>query len=260
MENLSITLVQSKLIWEDPKANRRHLGEKMAGLAGETDLIILPEMFSTGFTMAAENLAEPMQGPTLDWLSVQSRQTGAVVTGSIIVREGENCYNRLIWMRPDGSHAYYDKRHLFTLAGEHQHYAAGQQRLSVELRGWRICPLICYDLRFPVWSRNTTDYDLLLYVANWPERRTRAWRSLLCARAIENQAYTVGVNRVGEDGNEVYYAGHSSLYDYAGQRLYETAHLENVFTTRLSKEPLQQFRRKFRFLADRDTFELPGMK
>lgn len=259
MNNLRVSLVQSHLAWEDPAANREQLASKIAGLAGATDLIILPEMFSTGFTMSAEKLAEPMGGPTFAWLSDQARQSEAVITGSIIAREDGECYNRLIWMRPDGGFEYYDKRHLFTLAGEQNHYAPGRNRLIVELRGWRICPLICYDLRFPVWSRNTADYDLLLYVANWPERRAHAWRSLLCARAVENQAYTIGVNRVGEDGNGVIYAGDSSLYDYAGRLLYQSAHLEDVFTAHLEKAPQEQFRSKYRFLADRDTFELPGI-
>ncbi len=256
MEELRITTIQSTLHWEDPAANRRDFARKIAPLRGQTDLILLPEMFTTGFTMAAERLAEPMEGPTLDWMREQAAGSGAVLTGSLIVREEAGCYNRLVWMRPDGSHDFYDKRHLFTLAGEQHHYLPGRRRLLVELKGWKVLPLICYDLRFPVWSRNVDDYDLLLYVANWPERRSHAWRSLLTARAIENQAYTIGLNRVGKDGNDIYYSGDSMVVEYSGALRYHIAHAENAFTTTLSGKAQREFRQKLAFLPDRDAFQL----
>lgn len=259
MEDLRVTLVQSDLKWEDRETNLRRFSERLAGIAGRTDLIVLPEMFSTGFTMAAGKMAEGMNGPTMRWLAEQAALAGAVVTGSFIAGEDGHCYNRLIWMRPDGSYTHYDKRHLFTLAGEQHHYQAGRRRLLTELKGWKVLPLICYDLRFPVWSRNTADYDLLIYVANWPERRSHAWRSLLTARAIENQSYTIGVNRVGNDGNEVYHSGDSSLIDFAGAERYHVAHSEDVFTTILPADAQRQFRGKLRFLQDRDEFVLEGL-
>ena len=260
MEQLRITTIQAALHWEDPAANRRDFARKIAPLQGQTDLIVLPEMFTTGFTMAAERLAEPMEGPTLAWMREQAAASGAVLTGSLIVREGAGCYNRLVWMRPDGSYHCYDKRHLFTLAGEQHHYQPGRRRLVVTWRDWKVLPLICYDLRFPVWSRNTDDYDLLLYVANWPERRGHAWRSLLTARAIENQVYTVGLNRVGTDGNDVYYAGDSMIVDYGGALRYRIAHAEDVCTIALSREAQQRFRHKLAFLPDRDRFKLLGIE
>ncbi len=256
MEQLRVTLVQSFLYWEDKTANFRQFEQKLAPMVGQTDLVVLPEMFTTGFSMNAAALAENMQGSTMQWLRTQAAQLNAVVTGSFIAEDNGRYYNRLVWMLPDGEYAVYDKRHLFTYAQEHQHYAAGQQRLLVQWRGWKILPLICYDLRFPVWSRNTEDYDLLLYVANFPERRSYAWKSLLIARAIENQAYTIGVNRVGKDGNDIYYAGDSMILDYAGQPLYQLSHLEGVFTTSLSYTAQQKFRQRFAFLQDRDTFTI----
>jgi len=260
MEDLRLTLIQSALQWEDPAANRRHFARRIAALVGQTDLILLPEMFTTGFTMEAQRLAESMDGPTLHWLREQAAGSGAVVTGSLIVGTEAGYYNRLIWMQPDGHYVYYDKRHLFTLAGEQRHYRPGRRRVIVEWKGWKVLPLICYDLRFPVWSRNSDDYDLLLYVANWPERRAHAWRSLLAARAIENQVYTAGLNRVGKDGNDIYYSGDSMLVDYAGATRYQIAHAEDVFTIRLSREAQQAFRRRLAFLPDQDAFQLTGIE
>ncbi len=254
MQNLRVTLVQTYLHWEDKAANLQQLEEKLAPLAGHTDLVILPEMFTTGFTMNPAKLAEPMDGATLQWLSAQSQDLGAVVTGSFIAQEQNNFYNRLVWMRPDGSYEQYDKRHLFTYAQEHEHYTAGTQRLLVEWKGWKILPLICYDLRFPVWSRNTDQYDLLIYIANFPERRSHAWKALLVARAIENQSFTIGVNRVGNDGNNIYYAGDSCLIDYNGQVIHQVSHLENVFTTTLTYASQVEFRKQFAFLQDQDPF------
>lgn len=256
MEDIKVTLVQTTLIWEAPSENRGRLLNLLEPLSGTTDLIVLPEMFTTGFSMNAKSLAEPMSGPTLQWLQKAAARTNAVITGSFIAVDNNQYYNRLIWMRPDGTYEHYDKRHLFSLAKEHNYYSAGQQQLLVELKGWKVLPLICYDLRFPVWSRNTMGYDLLIYVANWPERRSFAWKSLLTARAIENQTYTIGVNRVGIDENDIAYSGDSLLADYAGQTLFTAAHHEHIFTATLSANKQQEFREKFRFLDDRDAFRI----
>ena len=233
MKNLKITLIQSNLFWEDKQKNLGHFGEKINTLEAQTDLIVLPEMFSTGFSMQPSLLAEPTDGPTIEWMKKQAKSKNAVVTGSVIIVENEKYYNRLFWVQPDGDFQTYDKRHLFTLANEHHYYAAGQSLLYTNLKGWKILPLICYDLRFPVWSRNTEDYDLLIYVANFPEKRAHAWKTLLQARAIENQAYTVGLNRVGYDGNDIYHSGDSCVLDYSGRTLYHQAHLEDVKNARL---------------------------
>lgn len=256
MSNLRITTVQSYLHWEDKTQNLAMFDQKLKGLMGATDLIILPEMFSTGFSMNTEELAESMDGTTMQWLKQKAAEMKAVITGSFIAIENGQYFNRLVWMQPDGIYQTYDKRHLFTLAGEQHYYSAGKERLIVNYKGWKICPLVCYDLRFPVWSRNTEDYDVLIYVANFPERRHHAWKSLLVARAIENQAYTIGLNRVGKDNNDIYYSGDSVVLDYAGQARYQVSHIEDVFTTSLSYEDLKTFRSKLNFLPDRDRFEI----
>lgn len=256
METLRITLVQSELHWEDPEANRRAFSGRLAHLSGQTDLVVLPEMFSTGFSMRAAELAEPPEGPTMQWMLARAKELNAVIAGSLIVAERGSYYNRLVWMLPDGNYHTYDKRHLFTLAGEDRHYTRGNSHLLLTYRGWKILPLICYDLRFPVWARNTQNYDLLLFVANWPERRVAAWNTLLAARAIENQCYVAGVNRVGEDGNGVYHCGDSALYDYAGRQLYRCTHQEDIFTAHLQLEPQRTFREKLAFLQDRDQFRI----
>ncbi len=255
-DHLRITTVQSALAWEDVEANLAMFSKKLANLAGLTDVVVLPEMFTTGFSMDAPRLAEPMNGRTMDWLASQARLTGAVVTGSFIAQEGIRYFNRLVWMRPDGSFEMYDKRHLFSPAAEHETYTAGQQKLVTEWLGWKICPLICYDLRFPVWSRNVEGYDLLLYVANWPERRSHHWRHLLMARAIENQAYVAGVNRCGTDGTGLYYAGGTAVVDYSGKVLHQVTDTEDVFTMSISLEMLRNYRGSLQFLADRDEFEI----
>ena len=256
--HLRVTLVQSDLAWQDPTANRRRLAGHFRGLAGHTDLVVLPEMFSTGFHMDAQALAEGMDGPTVGWLREEAAALGCVITGSLIVREDGCCYNRLVWARPDGTLEHYDKRHLFRMAGEHDHYAAGGRRLVVDLRGWRLCPMICYDLRFPVWSRSRGDYDVLLFVASWPQRRASAWSTLLRARAIENQSYVVGVNRVGRDGNGVSYAGDSVALDFLGQPLSSEGGGERVETVVLDLESLEAWRRGFPAHLDADRFELVG--
>lgn len=254
---LTVTIIQTPLLWEHPEANREMLSLKINAVSEESDLIVLPEMFTTGFSMDAKVLAEAHEGPTLNWLQQHAAANQAAITGSIIVSEHGNFYNRLYFVFPDGSYDYYDKKHTFTLAGEHRIYTAGGRKLLVNYHGWKICPLICYDLRFPVWARNTEDYDLLIYVANWPQKRIKAWDTLLQARAIENLSYCVGVNRVGMDGNGHEYVGHSAVYDVLGERLSERDY-EGEFTESvvLSKTQLLETRKQLQFLNDRDTFSL----
>jgi predicted amidohydrolase len=246
MPDLTLTLVQSELVWERRKANLDRFRERLAPLAGTTDLVVLPEMFSTGFTMNAGPLAETMQGPTLAWMQATARQLDAAVTGSAIIRDNGQLYNRLLWVAPDGAVATYDKRHLFRMSGEHEVYAAGREPLTVTLKGWRVRPFICYDLRFPRWCRNRRPaYDLAIFVANWPAARAGHWRVLLEARAIENQCYVVGVNRVGTDGNGLAYRGDSAVIDPQGKVRYQRADREDVFTTTLSHADLNAYREAF---------------
>ena len=255
---MNITLLQTDLHWQDPVANRAMLEEKLFTLPEPTDLIVLPEMFTTGFTMDARAVAEPMNLTTFRWLRQMAAQTNAVVTGSYVVLENGGYYNRLLWMEPDGQFAHYDKRHLFRMAGEDGVYTAGTSRLVRTWRGWRICPLICYDLRFPVWSRNRQiepdklDYDLLLYVANWPAARQAPWDTLLQARAIENLSYVAGVNRVGEDGNGNSYLGGSALIDFKGDVLFRQYDTEAIHQQTLSLDDLQGYRAKFPAYLDAD--------
>ena len=258
MSTLNVTLIQTDLVWHDPAANRGSLQGRFAALAGQTDLIVLPEMFTTGFTMEASSVAEVADGPTVAWMREQAARLGAVITGSIATRQGESYFNRLVWMRPDGTYETYDKRHLFRMAHEHDHYSAGAQRLVVELKGWKILPLVCYDLRFPVWSRNRADdaYDVLLYVANWPERRRYAWQTLIKARAIENLSYCVAVNRVGKDGNDVNYSGDSAVVDFLGQPMTPPSEQEFIASVTLDKAALNGFRSKFPAHLDADEFHL----
>jgi predicted amidohydrolase len=254
--HLRVTLVQAELAWQDPAANRHRLASHFRGLIGHTDLVVLPEMFSTGFSMDAAALAEDMNGPTVGWMREEAAALGCVVTGSLIVREQGRCYNRLVWARPDGTLEHYDKRHLFRIANEQDHYAAGARRMVFDLKGWRVCPMICYDLRFPVWSRCRDDYDLLLYVANWPQRRAHAWSTLLKARAIENLSYVVGVNRIGKDGNGATYAGDSVALDFLGQPLSSEGGGDRVETAVLDLESLQAYRTSFPAHLDADRFDL----
>ncbi len=259
---MKITLLQPDLYWHDPVANRAMLEERIFSLPEPTDLIVLPEMFTTGFTMGARAVAEPMNLTTFRWLKQMAAQTKAVVTGSYVVQEKGMYFNRLIWMQPDGQFDTYDKRHLFRMAGEDAVYTAGTQRIVKEWKGWRVCPLICYDLRFPVWSRNHQtessdfDYDLLLYVANWPAARRNAWNVLLQARAIENLSYVVGVNRVGEDGQNHSYSGESAIVDFKGDVLFRQADTEIVHQQTLSLDELRAFRAKFPANLDADSFTL----
>ncbi len=256
MDQLRITTLQCSLQWENPVANRISLEQKIIALAGKTDLIVLPEMFTTGFSMNPVSLAERMDGPTMAWLAQLSQQVDAVITGSLIIEEEGQYFNRMIWMRPDGEKSFYDKRHLFTLAKEHEHYTPGKKQVVVEWKAWKIALQICYDLRFPVWSRNTTGYDLLIYVANWPERRNHAWKSLLMARAIENQAFVVGVNRVGIDGNDLPYSGDTALIDPMGEVLYQVAQVESIATHTIDRSAVTELRRKLAFLKDMDRFTI----
>ena len=255
MQDLRVTPVQAALIWEDPAANRAHFDRLLQELPGRTDVVVLPEMFTTGFTMNPAPVAEPMDGPTVAWMREQAGRLDAVVTGSLVIEENGAYHNRLVWMRPDGSYDTYDKRHRFAMAGEHEHYARGNERLVTVWRGWRVCPLICYDLRFPVWARNDDSYDLLIYTANWPDRRAYDWLTLLRARAIENQCYVVGVNRTGTDAGGHHYRGDSCVVDPGWRRmLWHAAHEPALATVTLAGSHLAQVRESLPFLRDRDSF------
>jgi omega-amidase len=256
MQDLRVTLVQSDLVWENPKANMKLFSEALDGIK-DTDLIILPEMFNTGFSMASERLAETMDGPTVLWLKEQAATLECDILGSLIIAEDGAYYNRLVWAKPDGSLSTYNKRHLFRMADEHHHFAAGNSRMIVELNGWRICPQVCYDLRFPVWSRNKGDYDALIYIANWPEARNHPWSALLVARAIENQAYVIGVNRVGTDGKGISYSGDSIAIDAKGNTLTDiNPSITSIETVTLSMSDLTAFREKFPVGKDADEFDI----
>ena len=273
MAPLTITTLQTNLLWENKIANLDYLGKKINGLQEKTEIVVLPEMFSTGFCVHPQLFAETMEGETLQWMKEISADNKIILTGSLIIKENEQYYNRLIWMLPNGEFGYYDKRHLFGFAEEDKHYTAGNKRLIASVKGWKINLQICYDLRFPVWARNRItpidpsmaeelqtytdtrpEFDVLLYVANWPERRSHAWKTLLCARAIENQCYVVGVNRVGMDGNNVSHSGNSLVIDPLGEVLYHMADEEDIFTITLQKEWLNDIRRKYPFWKDADEF------
>jgi omega-amidase len=266
MANLRISLIQTPLHWEDKKANLDMLNKKIDGLPDKTELIILPEMFNTGFSMNKESLAESMDGPTVDWMRKTAASKGSIITGSIIAREDldglPTFYNRLIWMLPNGQYGIYDKRHLFAYGKEHQHFSPGKKRLIASVNGWKVNLQVCYDLRFPVWSRqsNTQDtltgpeYDLLIVVANWPSSRSHAWRTLLQARAIENQCYVIGVNRTGVDGNGLEYAGESAILGPLGDSIKILTEEEEIFSHELDRKKLEEVRLKFPFWRDADTF------
>lgn len=254
--SLKVTIIQSELDWENAVVNRQIFSEKIQNIEGETDLIVLPEMFTTGFSMNAENLAESNNGETLKWMISEAEKYNTAITGSVIISENNQFYNRLYFVFPDGSYEKYDKKHTFTLAKENETFTSGKERLTVDYKGWKICPLVCYDLRFPVWARNTEDYDVLIYVANWPKVRTVAWDTLLRARAIENMSYCIGVNRVGFDGNDHEYVGHSAVYDVLGKQVSTSAFDEYTETIVLEKKHIEVNRHHFRFLNDRDSFIL----
>jgi predicted amidohydrolase len=258
MAALRVSLVQQPLVWHDPAANRAHFAALLAPLAGRTDLVVLPETFTTGFSMQVEELGEPAGGPTSEWLQNLAAQLDAVITGSVITAEAGRYYNRLLWVPPADAPRHYDKRHLFRMGREHEHFTSGRDAWSVAWRGMRICPLVCYDLRFPVYSRRRPqlDYELLLYVANWPAPRADAWRQLLRARAIENQAYVVGVNRVGADGHGVAHAGDSAAIDFLGRPLAQAGAAPGIMEVELDPAPLAAFRAKFPAHLDADRFTL----
>jgi predicted amidohydrolase len=262
MEPLRVSLVQGATRWHDPAGNREYYGSLIAPLAGRTDLVVLPETFTSGFSNEAIHSAETMDGATVAWLREQARNLDAAVTGSVQLRVDEGVHNRLLFATPDGEVRHYDKRHLFRYADEHKRYAAGCERLIVEWKGWKICPLVCYDLRFPVYSRNRHgsqhgfDYDLVLFVANWPAARAHAWRTLLRARAIENLSYCLGVNRVGVDGNQLPYSGDSTVLDYMGQTMADVGAQEQTVTVALDPGALAAFREKFPAWMDADAFDL----
>jgi omega-amidase len=256
MEQLSITLIQTDLVWEDVQANLANFDRLLSTINQSTDIILLPEMFTTGFSMNVEKLAESMDGKTMQWLARKASTLKAMVIGSFIVKEKNQYFNRLVLMRPNCSFEYYDKRHLFGMAGEDKVFSAGKERLVIDYKGWKICPMVCYDLRFPVWSRNKSDYDLLLYVANWPAPRVAHWQTLLKARAIENQAFTVGLNRIGTDDNGLYYSGNSAVIMPDGMTVFEKAHEETVKTIKLSKKYLGKIRANLPFLQDADEFSI----
>ena len=256
-KELKIAIIQTDLVWENPIENRRMLEDKINAISTEIDLIILPEMFTSGFTMNAVSVAESMDGETLVWLKSIAEEKQVAIIGSLVITENNNFYNRLVCVEPSGAVSHYDKRHTFTLAGEDNVYSAGKEKLIFNYKSWRICPLICYDLRFPVWARNVEDYDLLIYVANWPKIRINAWDALLKARAIENMSYCIGVNRVGLDGNNYEYTGHSAAYDVLGNRIDSIP--ENKEATEiavLEKEHVKKYREKLNFLTDKDDFNL----
>jgi omega-amidase len=258
MSTLRVVLVQQPLVWHDPAANRARFEALLTPLAGRADLVVLPETFTTGFSMEVERIAEAAQGETCEWLTQLAARLDSAVTGSVVTLEGGRHYNRLLWAAPGAGLRHYDKRHLFRMGREHQHFTAGRAAWTVPWRGFSICPLVCYDLRFPVFSRRRAqlEYDLLIYVANWPAARANAWRALLRARAIENQTYVVGVNRVGVDGQGVAYAGESAAIDFLGEPLADLGAAAQVSTVTLELAALQGFRSKFPAHLDADAFTL----
>jgi len=261
MSGLTITTIQTNLHWEDKTANLQMLKEKINAIDEKMEVVILPEMFSTGFSMHPQLLAETMDGETVTWMKEIASNNKIILTGSVIIKEDDKYFNRLIWMLPNGQFGYYDKRHLFAFGKEDEHYSAGNKRLIASVKGWKINLQICYDLRFPVWSRQQStdaepEFDVLIYVANWPEKRNHAWKTLLYARAIENQCYVIGVNRVGEDGNNIYHSGDSLVIDPLGEVLYHMKDLEDIFTITLEKEKLEKVRTHFPFWKDADKFGL----
>lgn len=261
MQDLMVTLIQTQLIWEDIDANLAMFDDHIDNLKGPTDLIVLPEMFSTGFSMNAARLAETMTGKAVAWLRKKAAQMDLNITGSVMIMESENYYNRLVWARPDGEMITYDKKHLFRYANEDKVFTAGQDLITIELKGWRIRPFICYDLRFPIWTRNLNQaYDMALFVANWPAIRVAHWRALLKARAIENQAYVVGVNRVGTDGKGFNYDGYSAVITPTGEKLFEKAVDTSRPTIRLDRKALEDYRAAFPAWmdADVDMLNRPG--
>lgn len=253
---MKIALLQTELSWENPALNRIVIEVKINSINEKVDLIVLPEMFTSGFTMNPKTVAETMDGTTILWLKNQAKTMNCAITGSLVIEEKGNYFNRLVFVFPNGGVQHYDKRHLFTLAGEDKLYTAGTEKLIVDYKGFKICPLICYDLRFPVFSRNVEDYDLLIYVANWPKIRTNAWDILLKARAVENISYVIGVNRIGTDNNNLDYLGHSQAVDFLGNFLVAPQETEGIYIVEIDPSAPQETRKKLNFLKDKDHFEI----
>ena len=254
--DLQIAIIQADLIWEKPIENKAKF-DKFFNEIENVDLIILPEMFTTGFSMTPKPFAESMQGETINWMKENAKKINAAIVGSIIIEEENHFYNRMLFVHPNGHIEHYDKRHTFTLAGEHKEYSSGKNKLIVEFKGWKICPLICYDLRFPVWSRNVENYDVLIYSANWPKPRINAWKTLLKARAIENMSFCIGVNRVGVDANDYQYNGNSIAIDFLGNELTDVSEdTEKIIYATFKKDDLEKIRSKLPFLEDKDVFTI----
>lgn len=256
--NLKVTVFQAYLFWENIDKNLQNISLKLSsGVREKTDLIVLPEMFNTGFTMNVSTQSEKMTGKTVQWMKQTAYKMDCVITGSLIIEEDGNYYNRLVWMNPDGNYLYYDKKHLFGLGEEDQNFTAGNDKLIVDLKGWKIRLATCYDLRFPVWLRNVdAEYDVLLLVASWPDKRSAHWKALIPARAIENQSFVIAVNRVGHDGHEVYHSGHSMCLDPNGNTVYYKPEDEDLYTFSISYQDLEKARRQFPFLKDADNFKI----
>lgn len=262
MSSLSFTLIQTKLFWEDSTSNLEMLASKIGSIKEKTQVVVLPEMFSTGFSMQPKLFAEKMDGKTVQWMKQQASKNNIILCGSVIIEEDNKFYNRFIWMQPNGIYATYNKKHLFAFAGENNHYTAGANQIITQTNGIKVKPLICYDLRFPVWARQQSNnpadmYDVLLYVANWPERRNHAWKSLLVARAIENQCYVIAVNRVGNDGNDISHSGDSMIINPLGEVVYCKTNEEAIFTYTINKHEIEEVRTKFPFYKDADGFNIP---
>jgi len=259
MTQILITTIQTNLHWEDKATNLQMLEQKINSIKEKTEIVVLPEMFNTGFSMRPELFAETMEGETVNWMKRIAGEKKIILSGSLIIEEAGNYYNRLIWMLPNGNYGIYDKRHRFAYAGEDKQFSAGSKRLIASVKGWKINLQVCYDLRFPVWARQQSqaegpEYDVLIYVANWPERRSNAWKTLLQARAIENQCYVIGVNRIGNDGNTIYHSGDSMIIDPMGEVLYTKKDEEDIFTIALDKSNVDTIREKLPFLKDADRF------
>jgi predicted amidohydrolase len=256
-DQLNIAIIQTDLVWENPKQNRVNFKEKIKSITNVVDIVVLPEMFTTGFTMNAAEFAEPMDGKTVLWMQELAKETGVALMGSIIVSENKNYYNRLLFAEPSGTITCYDKRHTFTLAGEDKVFSKGHEKVIINYKGWKMCPLVCYDLRFPVWSRNTENYDILVYVANWPKPRISAWDAILKARAIENMSYVIGVNRIGLDDAQNEYPGNSAVYDVLGNAISNIKpNREQIETVTLERNHINYYRNKLKFLDDKDTFTI----
>ncbi len=253
---MKTALIQTDIIWVNPAENRSVLEAKINSITNDIDLLILPEMFTSGFTMNPSSVAETMQGTTIFWLKNIAKAKNCAITGSLVITENKNFYNRMVFVFPDGEIQYYDKKHLFTLAGEDKVYTSGTEKVLVNYNNWKICLQVCYDLRFPVFSRNTENYDLLIYVASWPKVRTNAWDILLKARAVENISYVIGVNRIGTDNNNFEYIGHSQIIDELGNFIIKPTENEGVFIADLEKNKMIETRKKLNFLEDRDYFDL----